>query len=51
MTEVQKRWASWQLLVRAGRKHSYQGIEAAERLKRRIKTKAARAANVKRRTK
>lgn len=49
MTEVQKRWGSWQILVRAGLRHSFAGIDPAEKLKRRKKTKAARAANIARR--
>lgn len=42
--EPEKRWMSWTLLVRAGRKHSFAGIDPAVKAKRRKKGKAQRAA-------
>jgi hypothetical protein len=42
--EPTKRWVSWTRLVRAGRKHSFAGIDPAEKRKRRARGKRQRAA-------
>lgn len=45
MTESEKRWVSWSLLVDAGKKHSYGGtVTRAKNLKNRAKAKRAKAA-------
>lgn len=43
-TESETRWLSWNFLVRAGKKHNFQGIAPEEVAKRRKKGKAQRAA-------
>lgn len=44
MTEPQKRLLSWNMQVAAGAKHSFAGIDPAEREKRRAAGKRQRAA-------